>query len=86
MPAPSWERALIDAPPTASSHRGGARSTLRATPRVAPATQWSRTACGGLGLLDPRPWVARRDPRTSSVRFGCSGIVEQPRVTGTFAA
>ena len=34
---------------------GRARSTLRATLRVAPAAPSSRSACGGLRLLVPRP-------------------------------
>ncbi len=34
---------------------GHARSTLRATLRVAPAAPSSRSACGGLSLLVPRP-------------------------------
>ena len=34
---------------------GQATNTLRATPRVAPAAPSSRSACGGLCLLVPRP-------------------------------
>src|SRR5688572_13878158 len=47
--------ALKAADVVASRSLGLARSTLRATLRVAPAAPSSRSACGGLRLLVPRP-------------------------------
>lgn len=47
----------VSVPPTSSPPRPvrWARSTLRATLRVAPAAPSSRSACGGLRFLVPRP-------------------------------